>query len=183
MKYDEALKLLKERISRDWLRKHSIAVAAIMRGIAKHLGEDEEKFSVAGLLHDIDFERTENQRNLHGTLAAEMLKDRVDEEVIHAIKSHNFRYTGTKPKSVMDYALIASDALSGLIVACALVHPNKKLSEVRVESIAKKFKQKDFARGCDRELIRYCEKIGIPLEQFFEIALASLRAVADELGL
>jgi putative nucleotidyltransferase with HDIG domain len=183
MDYNEAKALMQQHLQKDYLRKHSIAVSAIMRGIAKFLGEDEEKFSITGLLHDIDFEQTENQMDKHGVIAAEILNNKVDDEIIHAIKSHNFRNTGVEPRTTLDYALIASDAVSGLIIACALVHPNKKLDEVCVESISKKFKQKDFARRCDRELIRYCEKIGIELEKFFEIALNSLKEVTNELGL
>jgi len=107
----------------------------------------------------------------------------VPEEVIKAIKTHNFRHTGVMPETIMEKALIASDAVSGLLVACALVMPSKKLVDVKVETVTKKFKDKDFARGADRERILVCEDIGIPKEKFFEIALNGLKTISTQIGL
>jgi len=116
-------------------------------------------------------------------LAEDILKDKVDEEIIRAIKSHNFEHTKVNPESKMEYTLIAADAISGLIIAAALIVPSKKLADVKVKSIKKKFKQKDFARNCNRENILYCEKIDIPREKFFEISLKALQSISDDLGL
>ncbi len=183
MNREEALKLVKENVSKENLIKHMLAVEAIMKGLAEFLGEDKEKWGLAGLLHDVDFEKTENAPEKHGLLAEDILKEKVDEEIIKAIKSHNFENTKVQPENKMEYALIAADAISGLVIACALVMPSKKLVDVKVKSIKKKFKQKDFARNCKRENILYCEKINIPKEKFFEIALNSLQKISDELGL
>lgn len=183
MDFEEAKELMKSKISDEKLRKHCIAVAAIMRAIAREIGENEEKFAIAGVLHDLDFELTRETPEKHGLLAIEMLGDEIDEEIKHAIAAHNFERTRVMPSSKLDYALIASDAISGLIIAAALVMPDKKLASVRVETIAKKFKQRDFARRCNREHMLYCEKLGISRERFFKLALKALQAIAGELGL
>jgi putative nucleotidyltransferase with HDIG domain len=179
---EEALQLVKEHIQNNSLLKHVLAVEAIMKECAKFLGEDQDKWALTGLLHDIDFDEIEHPK-YHGIIAANILKDKVDEEILRAIKSHNFENTGEMPKSNMEYCLIAADAISGLIIACALVMPSKKLAEVKVDSIKKKCKQKDFARNCSRENMLYCEKAGIPIDKFYEIALTALQKIASDLGL
>jgi putative nucleotidyltransferase with HDIG domain len=160
-----------------------LAVEAIMRSIAKHLGDNEETWDLVGLLHDIDYEKTETSPENHSLLAEDMLRGLVSEEVIRAIKSHNYQHTHVVPETRMEKALIASDAISGLLVACALVMPFKRLADVKVESVAKKFKDKDFARGAERGRIIICEQIGIPREKFFEIALNGLKESASQIGL
>jgi len=180
---EEALMLLKQNVKRRNIFYHMLAVEAIMRSLANYFKEDEELWGLTGLLHDIDFEKTENNPQLHGLEAEEILGDLVPGEIIEAIKAHNFTYTNFQPKTRMEKALIASDAVSGLIVACALVMPNKKLEEVKVSTIEKKFKQKDFARNIDRNRILVCEEIGLSKEKFFEIALEGLKRIAASLGL
>jgi len=183
MNREEALQLVKEKVSKENLIKHMLAVEAIMKETAEFLGDDKEKWDLVGLLHDVDFDETENDMQRHALVAEQILKDKVDEEIIRAIKSHNFENTKVNPETKMELALVAADAVSGLVIASALVVPSKKLADVKAESIAKKFKQKDFARNCKRENILYCEKIGIPKEKFFEISLAALQKISDELGL
>jgi putative nucleotidyltransferase with HDIG domain len=183
MNREEALNLVKENVTKDNLLKHMLAVEAIMKGVAEYLGEDKDKWDLVGLLHDIDFGKTENDMEHHALMAGEILKGKVDEEIIRAIKSHNFENTKVNPETKMELSLVAADAISGLIIAAALINPSKKLAEVKVKSIKKKFKQKDFARNCRREFILYCEKAGIPKEKFFEIALTALQNISDELGL
>jgi putative nucleotidyltransferase with HDIG domain len=180
---DEALSLVKKNITKRNVLYHVLAVEAIMRSVAEHFGEDQEQWGLIGLLHDIDYEKTEASPEKHSLLTEEIVKGLVPDELIKAIKTHNFRYTGVKPETRMERALIASDAISGLLVACALVMPSKKLTDVKVETVAKKFKDKDFARGADRERILACEEIGIPRERFFEIALNGLKNIATEIGL
>ena len=183
MNREEALELVKENIKKENLFKHMLAVEAIMKGTAEYLGENKEKWELTGLLHDIDFGRTENDIEHHALIAEEILKDKVDEEIIKAIKSHNFEHTNVNPETNMENILIAADAISGLIIAAALINPTKKLADVKVKSIKNKFKQKDFARNCNRERILFCEKVGIPKEKFFEISLTALQNISDELGL
>jgi putative nucleotidyltransferase with HDIG domain len=180
---DEALSLVGKNVAKRNVIYHMLAVEAIMRGVAKQFGEDEDKWGLIGMLHDVDYEKTEATPEKHSLLAEGILKGFVPDELIRAIKTHNFKYTGVMPETRMEKALIASDAISGLLVACALVMPSKKLEDVKVETVSKKFKDKDFARGAERERILVCEEIGIPREKFFEIALNGLKSVAAEIGL
>jgi len=178
----ESLKVFLERVSDDKLVKHMLAVEAIMRGLAKRLGEDEDLWGITGLLHDIDYEETKDNPSRHGLVSAEILREHLPEEAIRAIMAHNER-TGIEAKTKLDIGLRAADALSGLIVACALVMPNKKIEEVKLSTLKKKFKSKDFARGVDREKIKLCEKIGLELDEFLEIGLKSMKSISDSLGL
>jgi putative nucleotidyltransferase with HDIG domain len=180
---DEALSLVKENISKRNVLYHMLAVEAIMRSVARHFGENEDIWGLIGLLHDIDYEKTETTPEKHSLIAEEILKGKLPEELIKSIKTHNFRFTGIMPETRMEKALIASDAISGLLVACALVMPSKKLADVKIETVAKKFKDKDFARGAERERILVCEEIGIPKEKFFEITLNGLKEIASQIGL
>jgi len=180
---DDALRLLEENVRDRKIILHMIAVGAIMRELARYFGEDEGVWELVGLLHDIDYERTKDDPSRHGLVAEEILRSLVSEDILRAIKAHNFENTGIEPKTRMEKALIASDAISGLIIACALVMPSKKLEEVKVRTIKRKFKQKDFARSVRRERILFCEQIGIPREKFFELALNALKEVSGGLGL
>lgn len=180
---NEALNMIKGNVAKKNIVYHMMAVESIMRMAAKFFGEDENQWGLVGLLHDIDYEKTEATPERHGLIAEEILKGYLPDELIKAIKAHNFKHTGVKPETLMEKALIASDAISGLIVACALVTPSKKLADVKVEMIAKKFRDKDFAKGANRERILICEEMGIPREKFFEIALNGIRSIAQEIGL
>ena len=187
MNREEALSLIKQNITKGNLIKHMLAVEAIMRKCAEFLKEngedvDVEKWALLGLIHDIDFEKAP-EPDKHCTVAPEMLRGKVDEEIIRAVKAHNFENLGVQPESKMEYCLIAADAISGLVIAAALILPSKKLNDVKVESISKRFKEKDFARRCSRERILYCEKVGISKEKFFEISLKTLQEISDSLGL
>jgi putative nucleotidyltransferase with HDIG domain len=179
----QALDLVRANVSKKNVIFHMIAVEAIMRELAKQLEEDEERWGRVGLLHDIDYEKTETTPEKHSLLAANILRNIVDEPMIRAIESHNFEHTGVRPENRMEKGLIATDAVSGLIIACALVMPSKKLADVKVESISKKFKDKDFARGAHRDKILFCEQIGLPKDKFFEVALNGLKGSASEIGL
>lgn len=183
MNREEALKLVRNYIKRENLLKHILAVEVIMRAVAKKLGEDEERWGIVGLLHDIDFEETFNNPSAHGIEAEKILFGKVDEDIIRTIRSHNFENTKEEPKSKMDFALVAADSISGLIIACALILPSKKLEDLKLETLQKKFKQKDFARNCSRERILYCEKIGMKKDEFFEISIQALKNISEELGL
>jgi uncharacterized protein len=180
---NESITLLKQHVTEPVLIKHCLAVGAIMRGIASEINENPELYENCGILHDVDFQTTKENPAEHGLLAQQILEGKIPQESLQAIKAHNHEHTGLPPNSKIDFALIASDALSGLVIAAALVRSDKKLSEVKPKSIAKRFKEKGFARACRRELILYCEKLGIERTRFFEIALTSLQSIHEELGL
>jgi len=180
---EQALNLVRRHVAKRNVVYHMLAVEAIMRSVAKHFEEDEEQWGLLGLLHDIDYEKTEATPEKHSLLTEEILREVVPDELIKSIKTHNFRHTGVMPETRLEKALIASDAISGLLVACALVMPSKKLADVKVETVAKKFKDKDFARGAERERILVCEEIGISRQKFFEIALNGLKNKAAEIEL
>ena len=181
---EKALMILKENISNQNLRKHHYGVAAAMKGLALELGGDPDKWEIVGLLHDADYEKTKDRMDLHTiVLGEELKKEGVEEEIIRAIQSHNYENTGLMPESDMEYALLSCDDLTGLIVAVALVHP-EKLAGVSVESVRKKFGSKSFAAGADREKIIRCEEnLGIPLDKFIDIVLKAMQKEADLLGL
>lgn len=183
MTIQDALKIVDENIHNKNLKKHMIAVAGIMKALAEKLGEDAEKWEIAGLLHDIDYEKTEGSLERHGLVSAEMLKGKIPEDSIHAIKAHNFERTKVEPETKMDNALIAADAVSGLIVATALVMPSKKLEEVKEKSVEKKFGDNSFARNIDRKRILFCEKIGLTKKEFLDLSLKALQGISRELGL
>ncbi|HEC77060.1 MAG TPA: HDIG domain-containing protein [Thermoplasmatales archaeon] len=176
---EEAIKIV-SRVKNENLRKHMKAVASIMEKVADKLGEDKDIWWLTGLLHDIDYEIADY--NEHGKISAEMLEGKLPDYALHAIKSHNDR-TGFYPENKIDYALIACDAISGLIVASALVMPNKKVSEVKIETLKNKFKDKSFARKVDRNRIREYEKIGMSFDEFLSLALEGVKKISDELGL
>lgn len=180
---EDAINILKENIKDEKLIKHALAVEAIMREIAKNMKEDENLYGIVGLLHDIDFEKTKENPELHGKVCVELLNNLITEDIKHAILSHNFERTKVEPNNKLDYALIASDAISGLIIACALILPSKKLEDVTPHFVANKFKQKDFARNCKRDRILFCRKLEISEEDFFEISLNALKKISGILGL
>ncbi|MEM3411735.1 MAG: HDIG domain-containing protein [archaeon] len=180
---NEAKILLDNYIKNDKLKKHSLAVAEIMVNLAEFLKiPEKEEWYLIGLLHDLDFESTKDDPKKHGLITAEILKGKMSEDSINAIKNHNFENLMLFPSRKVDFALICSDAISGLIIACMLVMPNKKLEEVTVKTILQKFKQKDFAKNISRERILFCEKLGIPLENFVEISLTALKNISEKLG-
>ena len=178
----EALELVKGHVSKESNLKHMVAVGAVMRRTAQRLGEDAELWEVTGILHDIDFEECHGMED-HATLACEMLRGKVSEEMAQAILAHNHEATKVPVDNPLKRGLLAADAVSGLVIACALVLPTKKLADVKVKSIAKKFGNKDFARGVDRGRIMACEELGIPRDEFLQLALEGMRENADELGL
>jgi len=181
---EKALEILHENIKNKNLQKHHYGVAAAMKGLALELGGDPVQWEIVGLLHDADYEKTKDQMELHTILLAEILeKEDVGEEIIRAIQSHAYEYTGKKPGTPMEYALLSCDDLTGLIVAVALVHPDK-LAGVSVESVLKKFTSKSFAASADRKKIKSCEvNLNIPLEDFISLVLKAMQKETELLGL
>ncbi len=182
MERAEALELVKGHVCKESNLKHMVAVGAVMRQSALRLGEDPEHWEVTGILHDLDFEECHGMQD-HALITRDLLQGRVPDDIIQAILAHNHEATGVPVDNRLKRALVAADAVSGLVIACALVLPSKKLAEVKVSSIAKKFGNKDFARGVDRERIMVCEQLGIPRDEFLSVALEGMRLRADELGL
>ena len=184
MNKEEALVLLKQNLKSPNLIKHSLSVQAGMEALAKYFGENKEKWGICGLLHDIDYEKVNGDINLHSKVGSEMLRKLgVDNEICDAILTHNEAH-GILPKTLMAKALYCLDPLTGLIVASALVIPSKKLKDLQLSTVLHKFKQKSFARGANREIIKKCEPyLDIHLDKFIEIVLKAMQSISDKLGL
>ncbi len=184
MNRTEALTLIRAHIKNENMIKHCLATEVVMRALAKRLGADEEKWALAGLLHDLDSEIVNADMNVHGLETAKILQEKgVDPEIVDAIKMHNEQAHGETRHTVFHHALAAGETITGLIIATALVYPDKKLASVKSKSIVKRMKEAGFARSVDRDIIRECEKCGIPLDEFAELALQAMRSISDELGL
>jgi len=183
MEREEALAKLKENLKNKNLVKHCIAVEAGMEELAQHFGEDVAEWGIAGLLHDIDYEQTQDDPERHSLIGAEMLEDLgLPENIIYAVKVHNEAH-GLPRKSKMDKALYSVDPLTGLIVAATLIHPDKKLASVDVEFVMNRFAESSFAKGANREQIKACDELGLELEGFIGLVLSGMQSKSDELGL
>ena len=183
MEREQALKLVEEKVSKRNLVKHMLATEVAMKALAKRLGGDAEKWALAGLLHDLDYDQTEHDFPRHGLLSAEILEEHgIDPEIIQAVKSHP-AHECCQPSSEMDWALYTVDSLTGLIVAAALMHPDKKLKSIDTSFVMRRFGEKRFAAGANRKQIKKCVKLGIELEEFIEITLGAMQSISEELGL
>lgn len=183
MDRQEALTLLEQHVKTENLINHCLAVEAIMRGLAEYLHEDVEKFGLAGLLHDIDYDVTADDPHRHSLLGAEILTEiEIDPEIVHAVKVHNDIH-GLERVTLLDKTLWAADPVSGFITAAALVRPDKSLAEVQLKSLKKRFKETAFARGANRDQMKSCEELGLELDQYLEIALRSMQKISARLGL
>lgn len=178
-----ALEELKLRIENENMIKHSLAVEAIMRKLALHFNEYENLWGITGLVHDIDYERIMGDMSLHGKMGGDILEAlNADETIVYAVRAHNPANNIPRRRKI-DKALYCADPMSGLIIACALILPDKKLKDVDVEFIINRFHQKGFARGANREQIATCSEIGLSLEEFTSLSLDALKEISDELGL
>lgn len=181
---DEAFQLMKEYLKQDNLQKHSLATEAIMRKIAQMRGDNEDLWGIAGLLHDLDYEETKDDMPRHTLRTEAILKEKgVCKEITEAIKGHNADQLGYKREEPIEHALTCAECITGMIVATTLVYPDKKISSVKPKSIIKRMKQKEFARNVNRDFIRECETIGIPLEEFAELSLEAMQEISNELEL
>ena len=179
---EEALDLLAENGVEAHLLQHSLASEAVMQGLAEHFGEDSELWSRTGLLHDLDYPKTESCPKRHGLDAAEILAGRLPEEALQAIRAHNSEHNGTPVQSRLDIALRCGETVTGLVTAAALVRPTG-ITGMEVKSLKKKMKDKAFAAGVNRDVIKSCTDMGLSLEEFLGLAIASMAARAKELGL
>lgn len=180
---EAALALVRERIPNRNLVNHCVATEIIMEALARHFGlsdADVARWALVGLLHDLDYAETAEDFSRHGVVTAELLADELDEEMLHAILAHANKASRS---SAMDLALYAADPATGFIVAAALVRPDKSLASVEVSSLLKRWKEKAFARGADREQMATCEELGLDRATFLGIALDAMKARAAEIGL
>jgi putative nucleotidyltransferase with HDIG domain len=181
---EEALKLLRQYVKNDRMIAHSLASEAVMRALALRLGRDAEKWAQAGLLHDLDVEVTHAKPAVHGLETARILSEMgIDADVVDAIKMHNEMATGLERTTEFQHALAAGETITGLITATAMVYPDRKVASVKPKSVVKRMKEKAFAASVKRENILECEKIGIPIDEFAELAVEAMAGVADEIGL
>ncbi|MCK9195349.1 MAG: HDIG domain-containing protein [Syntrophales bacterium] len=181
---DQALSLLHEYIKNDKMLAHSYASETVMRALARRLGQDEEKWGLAGLLHDLDIEQVGGDLTVHGLAAVKILMEkRIDPEIIDAIAMHNEMAAKKTRETVFQHALAAGETVTGLIMATALVYPDRKLASVKVKSVTKRMKEKAFAASVNRDDIRECEQIGIPLDEFVQISLTAMQEQSGQLGM
>jgi uncharacterized protein len=184
MTREEAQDLLKKYVKNERMLDHSFAAEAVLTALARRLGRDEQKWGLAGLLHDIDIEVVGGDLTRHGLEAVRILTDAgIDTEIVDAVKMHNEAFCGVQRSTEFQHALAAGETVTGLIVATTLVYPDKKIAGVKVKSITKRMKEKAFAASVNRETILECEKIGLPLEEFAGIALGAMQQIAGRLGL
>ncbi|MHB8730187.1 MAG: HD domain-containing protein [bacterium] len=184
MTREEAWALLVAETPSVNLRKHMLAVEAVMRAYACRFGEDEETWGLVGLLHDLDYEKHPSQEAGHPFAGVELLRGRgLPEPLCRAILSHA-DYSGVSRESRMEKTLFAADELSGFVIAVALVRPSRAIADVDVPSVLKKMKDKAFARAVRREDITSgAEGLGIPLEEHVGVVIEALKGIAPQLGL
>lgn len=183
---EEALTLLRKYNQDESHIKHALAVEGTMRHFAHRMSGDENLWGIVGILHDIDWERTMNEPERHCNLAPEFLREAgVGEEIIHAVQSHGYGIcSDVEPSNDMEKVLFTIDELTGLIVTAGLVRPSRSLSDLELKSVKKKWKDKAFARGVDRDIIqRGAEKMGVPLDEVIEQTIVALRPIEKEIGL
>ena len=180
---EDAFALLREYNSSKSLIKHALSVEAVMRYIAEKEGEDPAKWGVIGLIHDLDYEMFPEQ---HCTKTREILEEKGwPEEYIRAVVSHAWGIcSDVKPESVMEKYLYAIDELTGLVTACVLVRPSRSLMDLKVKSVKKKWKNRHFAAGANREVMeKGAEMLGIEIPELIQVVIDGMRTVAGQIGL
>jgi uncharacterized protein len=183
MERKTAIEAVERNVANPNLIAHMRATEAIMRALAERFGEDADEWGLAGLLHDIDVEITEGDMGRHAKVGAEMARELgASEAQVQAILKHNETH-GLSRETLFEKALYCADPLSGLITAAALIRPEKQLANVELKSVRKRFKERSFAAGANREQIALCSEIGLALDDFLEIGLTAMKQVAPELGL
>lgn len=174
---------LKIRLENPNLIKHCLAVEAIMIKLAQYFHEDVEQWGLAGLVHDIDLERVQNDMSLHGMMGGDILEGLdFNPAIVYAVRAHNARNNIPRRRKI-DKALFCADPISGLITACALILKEKKLDLVDEEFVLKRFNEKGFARGANREHIAACVELGLTVEELIKISLEAMKEISPQLGL
>lgn len=183
MDREKLFKELKNRVKNKNLIKHMLATETVMKALAERLKEDVEKWGITGLLHDIDYEETKDKPEKHSLIGAEILENMgLPEDIVYAVRVHNPIHNLPR-RGKLDKALYAIDPLTGLIVACALIRPEKKLSKIDTTFVLRRFKEKAFAAGANREQIKTCTELGLSLEEFTDISLKAMQSISQDLGL
>jgi putative nucleotidyltransferase with HDIG domain len=178
---DEAWALLCEFTETDALRRHALSVEAVMRAAAREHGGDEETWGIVGLLHDFDYERFPDEHPAKGRV---ILEERgVPEQVIYAIQCHA-DFSGYERRSLLDKMIFAVDELTGFVIACTLVRPNKSLSEVEPDNVRKKLRDKSFARSVlRRDIWKGIDELGVDFDGHVRFVIDALKPVAADIGL
>jgi uncharacterized protein len=182
MERTQALELVRKYTEKEITFRHLISVEGVMRALAKHFGEDEDRWGYTGLFHDLDYDQTADDFDKHTHLTVEWLKNEGfdDERVLNAILAHK---DPQYRDDLLSHAIVNADAVAGLLVACALVRP-EKAQGMKVSSVKKKLKEKSFAPGVEREEIREVESsIDLPMDEFIAIGIEGLQSVASEIDL
>ncbi len=178
----ETLDSVRANVGNENLVKHMLDTEAIMRALARRFGEDEGEWGLTGLLHDIDMELTEEDMSIHSKLGADLARELgANEAMAHAILCHNEAH-GIPLETKLDKALFCVDSLTGLITAAALIRPDKKLASLEAKSVKKRFGEKSFAAGVNREHISSCSQIGLEFDEFIELGLLAMKGMAAGLG-
>jgi predicted hydrolase (HD superfamily) len=180
---DNAIELFKKYNNSESLFKHALSVEGVMRFMAKKAGEDEKKWGIIGLIHDLDYEMYPDQ---HCIMTEKILRENNwPEEYIRAVLSHGWGLvTNTKPVSLLEKTIYAIDELTGLIATSALVRPSKSVLDMEARSVKKKWNDKRFAAGVDRSVIeKGAEMLGVSLDELITDCIMGLRTVAEEIGL
>lgn len=181
---EQALNRLREHVKNEKTIVHCLASEAVLRALASRLGEDEDRWGLTGLLHDVDVEVTNADPKVHALKAEELLADfAFDEEMLEAIRMHNDEATGRPRNGKLQHALAAGETITGLIYATTLVYPDKKIESVKYKSVRKRMKEKAFAASVNRDHILECEKLGIPLDEFIQLSVDAMRGVSGDIGL
>ncbi len=184
MDRQKAIELLHQYIKSTNMINHCLASEAVMRGLAARLGRDEDKWGLAGLLHDLDVELVNGDMYVHGRETGRILEElKVDPDIIDAIRMHNETSAGIKRSREFQFALAAGETITGMIVATALVYPDKKIESVQPKSVIKRMKESKFAASVRRENIMECEKIGMPLPEFVDLSLTAMKSISNQIGL
>ncbi|HUJ89906.1 MAG TPA: HD domain-containing protein [Syntrophorhabdales bacterium] len=181
---EEAFAIVGRYITDRRLTRHILAVEAVMRALAQRLGRDEERWGLAGLLHDIDIELVDRDFTLHGSKAGAILAEHeIDDEIIDAVTMHNESWHGRERTNEFQRALAASDRLTFVIISVARALPDKMIKGVTLDAVMERLHSEKFKTMPEYENILECEKIGIPLREFVLICLEAMKAVSDRLGM
>jgi uncharacterized protein len=184
MTRQQAVDLLHQYVKNERMLNHCYASEAVMRALARRLEQNEDQWGIAGLLHDLDVEMVNADLNVHGLEAEKILRERgAEPDIIDAVKMHNEKAAGKTRSTPFHHALAAAETITGLIVATAMVYPDKKIASVKPKSVIKRMKEKAFAASVNRDYILECERIGVSLEEFVQISLQSMTEISDQLGL
>ncbi len=179
---DEAYALMTRHIPEPALQAHCLESEAVLRGLARRLGQDEELWGLTGLLHDLDYATTKDNPARHGLDSADLLAGKLPDEAIQAIRAHNAEHTGVAPATPLDFALRCGETVTGLIHTNALVRPTR-MDGMDAKSLKKKMKDKAFAASVSRETVGEHARLGLEQAEFFGVAIAAVAGIAAQVGL